>query len=111
MLMSPRLRKLALTAHVTVSVGWLGAALVYIVLAITGLASRDPELARAAYVTLERIGWFVIVPCSFAALTTGLIQALGTEWGLFRHYWIVIKLVVTTIGTIILLGHMPVIAR
>ena len=111
MLMSPRLRKFALLAHVTFSVGWLGAVIVYLVLAISGLTSRDSELARAVYLTLQRIGWFVIVPCSLAALTTGLIQALGTEWGLFRHYWIVAKLVLTTIGTLVLLGHMPVIGR
>jgi hypothetical protein len=23
---------------------------------------------------------------------TGLIQALGTVWGLFRHYWVLFKL-------------------
>jgi hypothetical protein len=109
--MSPRLRKLALTAHVTCSVGWLGAVLVYIVLAITGIASRDVEMSRAAYLTLETIGWFVVVPCSFAALVTGLIQSLGTEWGLLRHYWIIAKLAITTIGTIILLAHMPAIGR
>ena len=110
-LLPPRLRKLALATHVTCSVGWLGAVLVYIVLAITGLTSRDPALARAAYMTLETIGWYVIVPCSFAALVTGLVQSLGTEWGVVRHYWIIAKLVLTTIGTIILLGHMPAIAR
>src|SRR5829696_7708504 len=101
------LRKLLLTAHVTFSVGWLGAVLVYIVLAVTGLASRDRELARAAFMTLETVGWFVIVPCSVAALVTGVVQSLATEWGLFRHYWIVAKLVLTTLGTIILLGHLP----
>lgn len=111
MTMTPRVRKLALTAHVTFSVGWLGAVLVYIVLAIAGLTSRDPQLARAAYVTLETIGWFVIVPCSLAALVTGLIQSLATEWGLFRHYWVVAKLALTTIGTAILLGHLPAIGR
>ncbi len=80
--MTPRLRKLALTAHVTFSVGWLGAVLVYLMLAITGLTSSDAQLARAAYMTLKSIGWFVIVPCSFAAFVTGLIQSLGTEWRL-----------------------------
>ena len=32
--------------------------------------------------------WFVILPLSLVALTTGLVQVLGTAWGLFPHYWI-----------------------
>ena len=111
MSMTPRLRKLMLTAHVTFSVGWLGAVVVYLALAVTGLTSRDVQLARAAYLTLDLIGWFVIVPSSFAALLTGLVQSLGTEWGLFRHYWILVKLVLTVGGTTVLLMHMPAVSR
>ena len=109
--MKPGLRKLALTTHVMSSVGWLGAVVVYLALAISGLTSDDPQLARAAYLNLESIGWFVVVPFCLAALVTGLVQSLGTEWGLFRHYWILVKFLLTTIGTIVLLGHLPVISR
>lgn len=109
--MTPRLRKLVLTAHVTSSVGWLGAVVVYLTLALAGLTSGDAQLARAAYLTLDLIGWCVLVPSSIAALLTGLIQSLGTEWGLFRHYWIVAKLVLSVGGTIVLLMHMPAVSR
>ncbi len=111
MTMTPRLRKLVLTTHVTFSVGWLGAVAAYLALAIAGLTSRDPQLARAAYLALEMIGWCVIVPSSFAALLTGLVQSLATEWGLFRHYWILGKLVLTVGGTTVLLMHMPAVSR
>ena len=40
-----------------------------------------------------------------AALLTGIIQSLGTTWGLFRHYWVVTKLLLTGLATIILLVH------
>jgi hypothetical protein len=30
---------------------------------------------------------------------------LGTPWGLFRHYWIVTKLLLTVLATILLLVH------
>jgi len=46
-----------------------------------------------------------------AVIATGLIQALATPWGLFRHYWIVTKLLLTTVATIILLKHMPTVSR
>lgn len=111
MKLTPRLRKLALTGHVTFSVGWLGAVLAYLAIAITALATHDPVLAGSAYPTLELIGWYVLVPCSVAALSTGLLQSLATEWGLFRHYWIVAKLFLTVIGTVILLSHMPTVSR
>jgi hypothetical protein len=111
MKMTPRLRKLLLTAHVTASVGWLGAAVAYIALAITGITSVDAEQARGAYVSLKVIGWCIIVPASLASLLTGLVQSLCTDWGLFRHYWVSAKLLLTSIGTLILLGHMPAVSR
>ena len=83
MIMTSRLRKLALTAHVTVSVGWLGAAAAYLALAVVGLTTQDSEMASAAYRAMEVIGFAIIVPCSVAALLSGLAQSLGTEWVCF----------------------------
>jgi hypothetical protein len=109
--MTPRLRKFTLTAHVTSSVGWLGAVAAYLALAIAGLTSHDGQMVRAAFLAMELIGWFVIVPCGLAALLTGLVQSLGTEWGLFRHYWILAKFLLTVGGVTILLLHMPAVSR
>ena len=109
--MTPRLRKFALTAHVTFSVGWLGAVACFLALAVAGLTSQDAQMVRAGYLAMELISWFVIVPCSFAALLTGLVQSLGTQWGLFRHYWILVKFLLTIVATVILLVHMQPIVR
>lgn len=103
--MTPRLRKLALTAHVTVSVGWLGAVAGFLVLSIAGLTSQDPEVVRGAYLSMNLIGLFIIVPLSIAALATGLVQSLGTEWGLVRYYWVLVKLTLTIGSTLLLLLH------
>jgi hypothetical protein len=111
MLMTPRTRKLALTAHLAFSVGWFGAVVAYLALAITGVTSQSAQLVRSAYLSMELIGWFVIVPFSLAALVTGVIQSLGTEWGLFRHYWVLAKLVLNVAGTAVLLGHMRAVVR
>jgi hypothetical protein len=102
-----RVRKLALTAHVVASVGWLGAVAAYLALAITGLSSENASLVRSAYLCMELIGWSVIVPLAFATVATGLVQSLGTEWGLFRHYWVSAKFVMTVVSTIVLMVHMP----
>ena len=95
-----------LTAHVTSSVGWLGAVAAFLALAIAGVTSDDPQRARAAYLAMELTGWWVIVPLCLASLVTGVVQGLGTEWGVLQHYWVVVKLLMTVLATIVLLVHM-----
>ncbi|WP_187632144.1 hypothetical protein [Hymenobacter lutimineralis] len=106
MTLTPPLRKLLLTAHITFSVGWLGAVAVFLALAVTGLTSHETPLVRAAYLAMGLSGWYAIVPSSFAALLTGVVQALGTPWGLFKHYWVLVKLLLTVAATLLLLVHM-----
>lgn len=103
MIMTPSLRKFALTAHVTSSVGTLGAVAGFLALAVAGLNSADSQVVRAAYLAMELTAWYVIVPLVLASLATGLVQSLGTPWGLFRHYWVVAKLLLNVLVTIVLL--------
>jgi hypothetical protein len=105
--MAPGLRKFALAAHLTFSVGFIGAAVAYLALGISAVTSEDAQTVRAAWIAMELIGWYVIVPLSLASLLTGLVMALGTPWGLFRHYWVLITFVLTIFATVILLLHMP----
>jgi hypothetical protein len=106
MMMSPRLRRFVLTTHVTTSVGWLGAVASFLALAIAGLTSRETQTVQAAYLAMELTGWFVIVPLSLASPLTGLVQSLGSTWGLFRHYWVLVKFLITIPATVLLLVHM-----
>lgn len=102
MIMSPRLRRLALTAHVTATVGWLGAIVGFLALAIAALTTQDVELVRGSYLAIELTGWYVLLPLCIASLLTGLIMSLGTPWGLFRHYWVLVKFVITVLAAVIL---------
>lgn len=103
--MRPGLRKFVRTAHVIFTVGWLGTVAAFLALAIAGLTSQDVQLVRAAYPAMELMTRFVIVPLSLAPLLTGPILSLGTPWGLFRHYWILVKFLIHILSTIILLVH------
>jgi hypothetical protein len=89
--MSRSLRKLVLTVHVIVSVGWIGIEAGLLALGLTGLYTRDPEVLRAAYVAT---GIF-LVSVSMGTLVTGVLLSVGTHWGLIRHYWVVVKFVLT----------------
>ena len=107
MRMSRRLRKVALAVHLTVSIGWVGAVLAYLCLGIAAANSGRESTIRSAWIAMELIGWWVIVPLALASLLTGVVMALGTKWGLFRFYWVSISFVLTTFATSILLLHMP----
>lgn len=105
--MRPWLRKLVLILHLTSSVGWIGAVVAYLALGVAALTSQDAQTVRAAWIAMELTGQFAIVPLALASLLTGLVMSLGTQWGLFRYYWVVITLVLTIISTVVLVLHIP----
>jgi hypothetical protein len=104
--MTPNFRKFLLTTHITFSVGWFGAVAVFLALAIAGVTSQNVQVVRATYIAMGLSTWFVILPACFGALLSGLVQSLGTPWGLFKHYWIAVKLLLTILCTLVLLLHM-----
>jgi hypothetical protein len=110
MIMRPAVRRFALAAHVTSSVGTLGAVACFLALAVVGLISLDAQVVRGAYIAMDLTARFVIVPFVFASLLTGLIQSLGTSWGLFRHYWVLAKLLLTIVVTVVLLLQLELIS-
>jgi hypothetical protein len=105
-MMASALRRFTLTAHITSSVGWLGAVMAFLALAVIGLTSRDEATVRGAYLVMAPAAWFVLVPLAHASLLSGIAISLGTSWGLCRHYWVVLKLVITAFATVILMIYM-----
>ncbi len=97
------LRKLALLAHVTCSVGWLGAVLGFLPLVVAGLSSDDQNLARGAYMAADLLVRSAILPLALASVVTGVLSSLVSTWGLVRHHWVITKLVLTIIATAVLL--------
>lgn len=105
--MRPGLRKLALSVHLTLSIGWIGAVVAYLGLGVAAVTSEDVQSVRAAWIAMELTGWYVIVPLAVTSLLTGLVMSLGTKWGLFRYYWVAISFVLTLLSTAVLILHMP----
>jgi hypothetical protein len=102
-MMSPGVRKASLVVHVGCSVGWFGALAAYLALDIAALVIQDAAIVRGVHAAMSVIVYYVIVPLALGALVTGIVQALGTSWGLFRHYWVVAKLLLTVLSTVVLL--------
>lgn len=105
--MSRRTRRAMLSIHLTASVGWIGAVLGYLALAMTAATTSDAQVMRSAWMGMALVGWYVICPLALASLFTGILMAAGTPWGLFDHYWVVISLALTVVAVAVLLLHMP----
>lgn len=98
-------RKFVLSLHLIVSIGWIGAVAAYLALDVSTITSDDPGILKAAYAGMDLIVQTVIVPLAVATLVTGIVISLGTRWGLFRHYWVVISLLLTVVATAVLVSE------
>jgi hypothetical protein len=106
-----RVRTALLVVHVATSAGWLGLDGALVALQVTGLHSGDPAARPGIAIAMAAIACWVLIPVVFAALCSGLVLALGTPWGLARHWWVLAKsgiaVVLTTTGAALMLPHLP----
>jgi hypothetical protein len=104
-------RRAGLTLHVLTSLGWFGAVVAFLVLAVVGSVSPLAITVRGAYVSMDALARLVILPLCLASLVTGVVLSLISKWGLVRHYWVMFKLVLNLLSTLVLVGHMQPIAE
>ncbi|MEK6986214.1 MAG: DUF2269 domain-containing protein [Candidatus Thermoplasmatota archaeon] len=104
-------RRLWLSMHIVSSVGWIGAVMAFIVLDVATVTSANVGVLRGAYISMDLITRWAIIPLALTSFVTGLVVALGTKWGLFRHYWVAVSLVLTAASTIVLYVQVPLIGR
>jgi len=103
--MRPAIRKPLLVLHMSCSIGWIGAVAAFLVLSIAGLTSRDSDVVRGVYQSMDLVSRFAVIPLCLASLSTGLVQALAGAWGLRRYYWVATKLGLASLATTALLVH------
>lgn len=111
MILPPPLRKTLLALHVMASVGWLGSVAAFLALSVLAAYGSDPETVRAAYISMDPVGWWAVVPLNLSALLTGIVLSVATPWGLLRHYWVATKLMLTVLGTGLLLMHQTLVVQ
>jgi hypothetical protein len=109
--MSQRVRKVALAIHLSCSVGWIGAVVAYLALDLAVATSSDPQLVRGAWIAMGVVVASVIVPLALTTLVTGLVMSFGTKWGLVRHWWVLISLLLTILATLVLLPEAGMVSR
>ena len=111
MTIAPGLRRFALTLHIVASVGWVGIVAGFLALAVAGLVSSDADLVLASYLAMDFSYRTVVIPLGLASLATGLVSSFVTDWGLFRHYWVVVKLLLTIPAIVLMLVHIEPVRR
>lgn len=93
--LSQRARKVWLTLHVGISVGWLGLSLAMTTLAVTGLLAETHAVRHGAYELMHIFDLTIVIPSVMLSIITGLVVALGTPWGLLKHWWVLVKFVIS----------------
>ncbi|MGK5742139.1 hypothetical protein [Micromonospora sp. URMC 103] len=96
----PTTRKALLTLHLVTSLGWLGTDLVLLTLSIAVLRGADPAVV---YPVAALVGTTLFAPLSVLTWVVGVASALLTPWGLLRHRWVLVKLVITTVMVLLVL--------
>lgn len=106
-LLSPPVRKTVLCLHVMMSVSWLGIDFAMLTLGITGRTGSDLETMRESYVTMDRFGEILVMPAGLGSVLTGLLLGLCTPWGLFRHSWVTVKLIIGLVALTLAVFALP----
>ena len=86
------------------AVSVLGTDLVLLVLGISSVGGADP---RTIYPAADLIATWLLAPLAILALGTGVMLGLITHWGLFRYWWVTIKLTLTAILTGVIFCSSP----
>ncbi|MBB5158065.1 DUF2269 domain-containing protein [Saccharopolyspora phatthalungensis] len=92
--LSPGAYKLCSTIHLVVAGSWLGVTAGKLILGLAAVLTAAPPRAQSLYLAMDAID-IAFPPLAIATLVSGIALALGTKWGLLRHYWVVTKLVLT----------------
>ncbi|MFE1046024.1 hypothetical protein ACFW5S_09240 [Streptomyces olivaceus] len=87
-----------LVVHVVASASWLGLTLGLPSLGATTTAS--PTAVETSVRSMKLFADWLLLPLALLTLTSGVVLALGTQWGLARHRWVFTKFRLTSATTV-----------
>ena len=88
-------RQLAVWLHVVSGVGWMAQALALFSLITFGLAK--PDQLPAAMDMAGRLDMTLLAQMANVSTFTGFMLAAATAWGFFKHWWVLVKFVISTV--------------
>jgi hypothetical protein len=97
----PAARKAVLVLHIVAGIGWMGVDIALLVLLISARTTNDAALVVSGFNAIGMIVPMAVPPLSLGILVTGIILGLGTRWGLVRYWWVLVKLLLSLIMTVL----------
>src|SRR5215813_4947765 len=94
-------RKTVLVLHILAGVSWLGIDIVLGVFVLTAKLADDPNVAAVSYQAIRIFAVWTLIPVGLISLVTGWLLAYGTRYGVLKHWWVVIKLVLNIVLTVL----------
>ncbi len=92
--LSPAGRQWLKSAHLNVSLIWLGAAITMNVLRYAWAPAADMDLYAVDH-SIALIDNWVVVPAAWLSLLTGVFASWLTPWGFFKYRWVTLKWIAT----------------
>ena len=87
-------RNIAVTVHVVAALALLGVSTVVLVAGLQAATRDDARDAHAVYSLLRLLTFSLDLPLAAITLLSGVLLALTSRWGLFRHWWVIAKLAI-----------------
>lgn len=104
--LAPAVRKSLLVLHAVTGISWMGVDIALLVLLITARTTNDAALVISAFHAIRMIVPVAVPPLSFGILITGLILGWGTSWGLVRYWWVLVKLLLSLVMTVLVFSSL-----
>lgn len=97
----PAWRKGVLVLHVISGICWMGVDIAVFILLLKARSSDDPALVVSGFNAIRMFVPIAVPPLSLSILITGVLLGLGTTWGLIRYWWVLVKLCLSLIMTVL----------
>lgn len=94
-------RRTVLALHILSGVGWMGLDLGLVVLVAAGATSDSGPVVAAAYTSARLVIPVVVPVLATGMLLTGIALGWGTRWGLVRWTWVLTKLGIGLVLTVL----------
>jgi hypothetical protein len=99
--LSPAWRKGVMVLHAVSGISWMGVDIAILILLLTARTSDDVTVVVSGFNAIRMIVPIAVPPLSLSILITGVILGLGSSWGLIRYWWVLVKLCLSLIMTVL----------
>lgn len=86
--------KVLKTLHILFALVWMSGAIAMILITYLADASTTAELYLKNNILLLVDDWMIIVG-AITTLVIGIVYGIFTNWGFFKHRWIIVKWIIT----------------